>query len=100
MVDIFIHDQKAVVDIFLFGQHYRRILGVVLGKVLLQGFSQSSCMNFSKDSVMTLGKHQKYTLINIVINKNDRLPGRTYQIGRKYICIKYPTVIKDSLYWR
>ena len=100
MIYIVIHDQETVVDVLCFSYHNCRILGIMSGKVLLQGFSQAAGTDFRRYSALSFGLHQEHTFVYIIIYQNDAGFCRPYKVCGKNIGIEYLTVIEDTFYGR
>ena len=87
MIDIFIHDQKTVVDVFILSHDYRRILGVMLCKILLQTLRQSSDTDFSRHSCLPFGQHHQHAFVYKELLNNCSWSVTTYN-GVKGMTVK------------
>lgn len=99
VVDIaVVDDQEAVVALAASADVDRRILVVVPVEVKLQLGRYPGGVDGGGDSPGAFAQEGEHRFVYVVVDKHERLVGRTYQVGGKLVGIEYPVVAKDAFH--
>ena len=96
MIYLLIYEQESVVSLCECPDLDRPVLFIVLFQVETELLADILCIDDSINLHSSLVKNGQDRLVNIIVNKYDRLPGRTDEVCRKYICIEHLAVEEDS----
>lgn len=98
MIHFVVNKQEAVVCSVELLYFNGRILGVMTVNIQAEPVADMLRIDSCRHSSFPFVKQREYGVIHIVVNKNNRMSGLSYQIGHETVSVKHLPVIEYTLY--
>ena len=99
MIDILIDYKETVVGLCVFMKRNAGILLIMFLHILTELFRYLTIIYINCHTRLSLGKLNKYRIINIIVNHHNPRLCLMDKIGYKHIRIEYLTIEKYTLLW-